>query len=87
MKDKPGIFKLIISLAVDATGMITYLIPGIGETADAIWAPISGIIIGMMYGGIPGIIGFIEELGPGTDIIPTATITWIYKKIKKDETV
>ena len=86
MRSKPGIIKLMISLMVDGIGMLSYLLPGGGEIADAIWAPISAGTILLMYGGIPAAIGLLEELGPGTDIIPTATLSWLYYKFEDEET-
>jgi hypothetical protein len=50
MRSKPGIIKLMISLMVDGIGMLSYLLPGGGEIADAIWAPISAGTILLMYG-------------------------------------
>ena len=68
---------LILSLLLDLIGMIPFI--------DIIWAPISGFLLSKMYKGntgkVAGIIGFIEELIPGTDFIPTFTITWIYTYI------
>lgn len=73
---------LVMSLILDLIGMMTYLVPWFGELADFAWAPISGMILIKMYKGntgkIAGIIGFIEEIIPGLDFIPTFTITWFY---------
>ena len=75
--------KLILGLFFDFIGMLSYIIPGIAETADLIWAPISGILLVAMYKGtvgkVAGVIGTLEELIPFTDIIPTFTITWFYE--------
>jgi len=85
---------LIISIVIDILGMISYLIPGLGELVDVIYAPIAGLVIFLMYkrdfkvGIIGGLFGTAEELFI-TDLIPTATIIWIYtyvinkKKTKK----
>ncbi len=49
---------------------------------DVAWAPISGYLMTKMYKGnkgkIAGIVSFIEEIIPFSDIIPTFTIMWIY---------
>lgn len=81
---KATIPKLIGSIAIDLVGMGTYAIPGIGEVADTIWAPISGVLIYLMYknAGLAAV-GFVEEILPGTDIIPTATIAWFLEKYHK----
>lgn len=81
--------KLFLGIVFDLIGMISYIIPGLGETIDVIWAPISGLLLMFMYKGytgkIAGVIGFVEEAMPGLDIIPTFTLTWIYKYlIQKD---
>ncbi len=78
---------LILSLLFDAIGMLSYTVPLIAELTDIVWAPISGILLAAMYKGatgkIAGIVGFIEELIPGLDFIPTFTITWFYKYVMK----
>ena len=76
-----------LSLLFDAIGMLSFVIPGIGEFSDIIWAPVSALLIYKMYKGaegkIGGMISFLEEILPGFDIIPTFTLTWIYKYIIK----
>ena len=48
-----------------------------------------GILLAKMYKGNTGIIaaifGFLEELVPFTDVIPTFTITWVYTYVIKKE--
>ena len=82
-KSTPKTGKLILSIIFDLVGMLSYIIPGIAETTDLIWAPISGMLLVAMYKGttgkVAGIIGTVEELIPFTDIIPTFTLTWIYE--------
>ncbi len=81
--------KLILSLIFDGIGMFTYLVPVFAESLDIIWAPISGLLLVIMYKGtvgkIAGLFGAIEELIPFTDIIPTFTITWFYTYIIRKE--
>lgn len=81
--------KLILGIFFDLVGMLSYLIPGIAETLDIIWAPIAGFLLVTMYKGytgkVAGVIGFLEEILPFTDIIPTFTLTWIYQYIFKKE--
>lgn len=91
-KDKK-IKYLLLGLLFDAIGMASYLLPGIGDMLDVIWAPVAGWLMTRMYKGkigqAAGIVTFVEELIPGLDIIPTFTIMWIYtyllsgKKAKK----
>ena len=46
------------------------------------WAPIAAFIMARMYKGrvgrVAGILTFVEEALPFTDLIPSFTITWIY---------
>jgi hypothetical protein len=78
---------LILGLVFDALGMLSFIVPGIGEFSDVIWAPVSALLIYKMYKGTEGKIGgtvaFFEEIIPGLDIIPTFTLTWIYKFLIK----
>lgn len=77
---------LMASLAIDALGMATYLIPALGETADVVLAPIISILIYAVHKTTIGaIVGLLEEIIPFTDIIPSATIIWAYRYILKSE--
>jgi hypothetical protein len=81
--------KLILGIVFDIIGMLSYIFPGLGELTDAVWAPVSGILLATMYKGttgkVAGFIGFAEEALPFTDVIPTFTLTWIYQYIIKKE--
>lgn len=74
--------KLALSLLFDAIGYVSYLIPGIGELSDIVWAPASAYIMTKMYKGnkgkVAGAIAFIEEAMPGLDVVPTFTLMWLY---------
>ncbi len=85
---KKGKYRLLaLSLLFDAIGMLSFAVPGVGEFTDIIWAPISALLIYKMFKGaegkIGGMVSFLEEIIPGLDIIPTFTLTWIYKFIIK----
>jgi len=79
--------SFLFCLVMDMIGYATYAIPGLGEFADIIWAPVSGFIFYKTFGGwkgtFGGIFNFAEELLPGTDFIPSFTITWIVQYITK----
>lgn len=79
--------QLFIGIVMDIIGCATYAIPGLGELADVVWAPISAYILLKMYPGKTGkvaaTVNFIEELAPGFDFIPTYTITWCYTYLGK----
>ena len=68
---------LAVALLIDAIGTLSFAIPGVGEFADVLWAPFSAIAVKTLFGStfFAGI-NLIEELLPGLDFIPTATIAW-----------
>lgn len=82
---------LFLSIGLDLLGMVTYLIPLLGEVGDVIFAPFYGLAIFIMYrkrifsAAVGGITGTIEELLPGTDVIPTATIMWTYTYVMRKD--
>lgn len=88
-QDKNKYKKLVIGIVLDVIGMISFTLPLIGEFGDVIWAPLSALIMTRMYKGttgkIAGLVGFIEEIAPGLDVIPTFTLTWIYQYVLKDK--
>jgi hypothetical protein len=76
---------LMACLIMDLIGMSSYLLPFIGEAEDVVWAPVSGLIFYFLFGKkrfgmVGGIFSFLEEILPGTDIIPTFTIAWWLRK-------
>mmetsp|Transcript_147543 Transcript_147543/g.410965 ORF Transcript_147543/g.410965 Transcript_147543/m.410965 type:complete len:155 (+) Transcript_147543:143-607(+) len=75
------LFTLACALAVDGLGCLSFALPGIGEGADLLWAPVSALAVRSISGGsnLFATIGFLEELLPFTDIIPTATFAWFAK--------
>ena len=81
MKDKKKKY-LLYGLLFDGIGMLSFMVPGLGEFTDLIWAPIAGWLMTRMYKGrigqIAGVVAFLEELLPGLDWIPSFTIMWVY---------
>ena len=73
-----------ICIAMDLVGMLSYILPGVAEFLDIIWAPISGYVFFKLFGGRLGLIGgvldFLEEIIPFTDAIPSFTIAWFIRK-------
>jgi hypothetical protein len=69
---------------MDFIGYASYSVPILGEFADIIWAPVSGLLFFMMFGGwrgaMGGVFSFFEELLPGTDFIPSFTIMWLMRR-------
>jgi len=88
MKRQPS---LIFYILMDVVGYATYAIPGLGEFADILWAPISSIIFMVTFGGMKGVLGgvgnFVEEILPGTDFIPSFTIMWFIQNLQKKNNV
>lgn len=76
--------NIALCITLDLIGMATYFFPALGEVADAVWAPISGFMFYKLFGGrlgrIGGVINFLEEIIPFTDIIPSFTIAWFIRK-------
>jgi hypothetical protein len=79
--------KLLVSILIDLMGMLSYLIPGAAELFDAVWAPISAVLVYYMFGRKLSWASFtfLEELLPFTDVVPSATIAWYvyYQKMEK----
>ncbi|MBR9920722.1 MAG: hypothetical protein GYB31_07760 [Bacteroidetes bacterium] len=75
---------LFISICLDLLGMFTYAIPLLGEIGDVVFAPLYALAIFIMYrkrklpAAVGAFVGAVEEWLPGTDIIPSATIMWVY---------
>lgn len=69
--------KLLISVLIDLVGILTFALPGLGEAGDVAWAPVSALLVQYLYGNaaLTGL-ALVEELLPGADFIPTATIGW-----------
>jgi hypothetical protein len=82
LKVMGNLSKLFTGILFDLIGMGSYFIPGIGPALDLIWAPVSGWLMTRMYPGksgkIAAVITFLEEILPGTDIIPSFTLMWLY---------
>lgn len=73
--------KLLLGILFDAIGFVPFI--------DIIWAPLSGYLMSKMYKGTPGkiaaIISLIEEAIPGTDVIPTFSLMWVYTYVIKKQ--
>eukprot|EP00931_Biecheleriopsis_adriatica_P045073 TRINITY_DN25830_c0_g1_i1.p1 TRINITY_DN25830_c0_g1~~TRINITY_DN25830_c0_g1_i1.p1 ORF type:complete len:380 (-),score=95.96 TRINITY_DN25830_c0_g1_i1:72-1211(-) len=69
--------KLLACIGLDFFGSSSYFLPGMGEGVDLAYAPVQAIALKMLFQSnmITGV-GFLEELLPFTDVLPTATIAW-----------
>ncbi len=81
--------NIALCILMDLIGMASYLIPAFAEFIDIIWAPISAMIFYKMFGGrigmIGGVLNFVEEIVPFTDVIPSFTIAWFVRKQQVDK--
>jgi hypothetical protein len=81
--------NIALCILLDVIGMASYFIPALGEFADVVWAPISALIFYKLFGGrfgmIGGVLNFLEEIIPFTDIIPSFTIAWFIRKRDSDK--
>jgi len=90
-KEKIFLPNIGICILMDLIGMASYILPAWGEFADLVWAPISGLIFFKLFGGrfglIGGVLDFLEEIIPFTDIIPSFTIAWFIRKNQSDKLI
>lgn len=79
--------NLILGIIFDSIGMLSFTVPMVGEFSDVIWAPIAAYLMTRMYKGtvgkVGGVVTFLEEIIPFSDIIPSFTLTWIYNYMIK----
>lgn len=75
---------IALCIVMDLVGMASYAFPAIGEFSDVVWAPISALVFNKLFGGrlgmIGGVLNFLEEIVPYTDVIPSFTIAWFIRK-------
>lgn len=80
---------LVRSITYDLIGMATMAVPFIGPFLDIIWAPYAASKMREMYPGKKGklasVLVFLEEILPGTDIIPSFTLMYFYTFVWKKE--
>ena len=77
--------SLAAALAVDGIGDASYILPGLGDMSDVAWAPASALIVRSLYGSntIAGL-DFVKEALPFTDVLPVATLAWIFRNLYPD---
>ena len=77
------------SIVIDVLGLVSYVVPGVAELIDIGIAPLTAYWIFEMLtdveepdkyvSGLFSLFGGAEELSVGLDVIPSATIAWVYK--------
>ena len=86
---KPVLPNIFFCIMLDAIGMASYFIPALAEVTDVVWAPISGFLFITFFGGrfglLGGVLNFLEEIIPFTDIIPSFPIGWFIRKQEVDK--
>ena len=69
--------RLLASIAIDLVGVGSFAVPLAGEVTDVAWAPIAALLIYLLHGRVAwACVGLAEELLPGLDFVPTATLAW-----------
>jgi hypothetical protein len=77
--------RLQQAIALDLGGMASFLVPGLGEAFDIIYAPFFAIALYSMFkvrkgsATVGAAVGLFEEWSPGGDILPTALLVWLYQ--------
>jgi hypothetical protein len=81
--------KLLLGVLLDGIGMLSLMVPGLGEFLDILWAPVAGWFMTRLYPGrkgkIAGMVAFLEELLPGLDLVPSFTLMWLYTYVLSRE--
>lgn len=75
---RPGqLLKLCACMSLDMCGNASYMLPEVGEGTDLAFAPAQAVALKVLFNSkFVAFAGLAEELMPGTDLVPTATIAW-----------
>jgi curved DNA-binding protein CbpA len=77
------LIQLTLALWIDFLGVLPILLPFFGEFFDIAWAPVSAWLISRIFNdSLAATLGLFEELLPGTDIVPTATLAWLRQYLR-----
>lgn len=70
--------KLAVCLLVDLIGSGSLGFPLLSDMLDVIVAPVSAVVLHALFAHpLVTAVGFAEEILPGTDGLPTATLAWL----------
>lgn len=70
--------ELVLCVALDIAGDASYFYPTFGEASDLIFAFVYAFVLELLFSWPAlAIFAFWEEALPVTDLIPSATITWV----------
>ena len=71
-----------LCVLLDLAGDASELVPILGEFTDVGFAPVEAILIKTLFkSNILAGLGFVEEILPFTDVVPTFTISWCLKNL------
>jgi hypothetical protein len=69
---------LLICLGIDLGGDASFILPGVGEAEDVLWAPVSALLVRRVFASnLLAIVDFAKEALPFTDVLPLATLAWV----------
>ena len=69
--------QLALCVALDLAGDASELIPFLGEFTDLAYAPVEAALLkGLFKSNLIAGFGFVEEILPFTDLVPTFTLSW-----------
>jgi hypothetical protein len=73
---------LALCVALDLAGDASELVPVLGEFTDIAYAPVEAALLQFLFKSnfISGF-GFLEEILPFTDVVPTFSISWCLKNL------
>lgn len=94
-KNKPSIsspkipneawFKLFVCVVIDAISDSSFVLPGVGELEDVVWAPLAALALRSLFqSDTVAYAEFAKEILPFTDIIPFATTVWLLENVFVD---
>jgi hypothetical protein len=70
--------KLLVCVMIDLVGSGSLAVPLLGDLMDVVTAPVTAVLLQAIFGnGWITAAGLAEEILPGTDGIPTATLAWL----------
>lgn len=70
--------KLVICIGIDLVGSGSLAVPFLGDALDLVTAPVMATMLQALFGStLVTVGGLAEEILPGTDGIPTATLAWL----------
>eukprot|EP01031_Cornospumella_fuschlensis_P024933 gene24933-30123_t len=78
-------FKLFLCIMIDAVSDSSFVLPGIGELEDVVWAPLAALALRSLFqSDTVAYAEFVKEILPFTDIVPFATTMWFLENVFVD---